>query len=425
MAVEDDDASSYCSRKETFEKFHQLVDDLGERRGERRRYTNRLDWEDHVEGLRTQRKGFQQRYHMSEDSFNKLVDLLRPIIAKDEKQSMRSTQGVPPITPEMTVGAGLRYLGGDLIYSIGDSFNCSESAIQREVDRFLQAVDEKLEIRVPESPAELKKAADDWNDLSGASDVYYGMMGAIDGWLCCTNKPAVNEVDSVTDYFSGHYMRFGLNVQAICDANLRFIYFGVAAPGRTNDNKGFRRCEKLCRWMDTLPEGHFLIGDNAYTLSDKMLVPFSGVAARRENNRTYNFYLSQLRIRIEMAFGRLTTKWRIFRRNLDCSLEKNSLIILAAGKLHNFVIENDMLNFSEEDLGETDIAVFGVERLDEADYNSIGIDSTNRGYCPFIGSVEKEISSDNRRNEIVGELIARDMTRPEHNRRRNRLYDAG
>ena len=75
---------------------------------------------------------------MSEDSFNKLVDLLRPMIAIDQRQSMRSTQGAYPITPEITVGAGLRYLGGGAIHMIGDSFNCSESSIQRHVDSFLR-----------------------------------------------------------------------------------------------------------------------------------------------------------------------------------------------------------------------------------------------------------------------------------------------
>ena len=61
-----------------------------------------------------------------------------------------------------------------------------------------------------------------------------------------------------------------------------------------------------------MPDDFFLVGDNAYPLSDKLLIPFSGATKHRTYCRTYNFYLSQLRIRIEMAFGRLSTKWRIF-----------------------------------------------------------------------------------------------------------------
>ena len=56
-----------------------------------------------------------------------------------------------------------------------------------------------------------------------------------------------------------------------------------------------------------------------------------------------------------MVFGRLTTKWRIFQRNLDLSLEKNSLICEIAAKLHNYFIDNDNIVLGEtkamKDLG--------------------------------------------------------------------------
>ena len=57
-----------------------------------------------------------------------------------------------------------------------------------------------------------------------------------------------------------------------------------------------------------------------------------------EDQRTYNFFLSQMRIMIECAFGRLTTKWRVFRRDLDYDMPKNAKICAVAAKLHNFVI---------------------------------------------------------------------------------------
>ena len=47
-------------------------------------------------------------------------------------------------------------------------------------------------------------------------------------------------------------------------------------------------------------------------LSNRMLIPFSVTSRRDDVNMVYNFYLSKLRIRIKMAFGQLTTKWKIF-----------------------------------------------------------------------------------------------------------------
>jgi hypothetical protein len=190
---------------------------------------------------------------------------------------------------------------------------------------------------------QLKRVSAEWSSRSSSFQILDGFLGAIDGWLCCMNKPS--DVDNPGDYFSGHYQRFGLNVQAVCDANLIFIYVSVAAPGKTNDQRAFNRLTKFITWLKELPQEYFLGGDNAYPLLINLLIPFSGSEAHDPHKRSFNFLLSQLRIRIEMAFGHLTTKWRIFRRNLDLSTEMNSQIVEVAMRLHNFVIRSDGLNF--------------------------------------------------------------------------------
>ena len=124
--------------------------------------------------------------------------------------------------------------------------------------------------------------------------------------------PIKSTVHSSVDYYSGRYQRYGINIQAVCNSKLRFIYFGVVAPGKTNNLRASNCCEKLQQWIQSLLEDYFLVGDNAYTLANNLLIPFNRAAKHKTYNRTYNFYLSQLHIYIEMAFGRLTTKWRIF-----------------------------------------------------------------------------------------------------------------
>lgn len=140
------------------------------------------------------------------------------------------------------------------------------------------------------------------------------------------------------DYFSGHYQCYGLNCQGMCDPDLVFMYFAVAGPGKTNDIRALSRLLELRQWFDLLPEPYFCSADAAYPLSRKILTPFGGADANEEFRRTYNYYLCQLRIRIEMAFGRLTTKWRRLRMTLNCNVEKNAQIIRVCVKLHNFVI---------------------------------------------------------------------------------------
>lgn len=228
---------------------------------------------------------------------------------------MNSTSGNTPIFPELVCAIGLRFLGGEPVKSLEDIFGVDDSSVPRVIDKFFSAVRacEEIAIKLPQNDAEREELARGFSSISGADGLFHGCVGAIDGWLCSTIQPIDRDIHNKRDYFSGHYQCFGLNIQAICDHKLRFIYFAVAAPGKTGDSRALMKCVKLKRWMDQhLRDGpFFFVGDNAYVLCDELLIPFSGNNLT-ESQRTFNFFLSQQRIRIEMAFGRLSTKWRIF-----------------------------------------------------------------------------------------------------------------
>ena len=129
-------------------------------------------------------------------------------------------------------------------------------------------------------------------------------MGALDGFFQPTKAPTKKECPgNATEYYSGHYESYGLNCQVACDANLRFFFFGVAGPGKTNDNVAFPWCVELYAMIMALPSGLYFLGDAAYDLCETLLVPFIGSQRSNADNDAFNLYLSQLRIRIEMDFG--------------------------------------------------------------------------------------------------------------------------
>ena len=101
---------------------------------------------------------------------------------------MQSTGGNSPITPEMTLAVGLRFLGGEYQKSLADIFGISISSTQRVVNNFLDAVHKKLAISIPKTTVELSRCAQEWDKLSGANHLFYGVVGAIDGWLACTEN---------------------------------------------------------------------------------------------------------------------------------------------------------------------------------------------------------------------------------------------
>ena len=348
LAMEDDEEDEFLFVRMAFEQNRK-------RRHWKWKHT-RIDWVDHL-AKEHHTGNFNSRYHMDVGKFNILVSRLRPWITVDFRKSMNSTSGNIPIYPELVVATGLRYLGGELWKSLEDMIGMSYSSVKRVVDMFFDAVDvhESFDIRLPalDDPEdlELRRVASGFKDKSSSEGLFDGVVGAIDGWLCCTNSPIDRDITNKRSYFSGHYKRFGLNVQAMCDSELRFTYFAVCAPGGTNDARAVRRCTTLQKWLQDLQgSGFFIVGDNAYVLSNELLIPFSGTM--NETQRTYNFFLSQLRIRIELAFGRLVTKWRIFHRDLEFGMERNSKICLIAAKLHNFVINETL---QEEGLREESV----------------------------------------------------------------------
>jgi DDE superfamily endonuclease len=98
---------------------------------------------------------------------------------------------------------------------------------------------------------ELQSLFDAWTEKSSADEVFHGAVLMMDGFLSPRTTPTCS---NPADYYSGHKKLHGLNAQALCDHNLCFRYVCVAAPGKTNDIRAFRRCPKLQQWLETLPE---------------------------------------------------------------------------------------------------------------------------------------------------------------------------
>jgi hypothetical protein len=108
-----------------------------------------------------------------------------------------------------------------------------------------------------------------------------------------------SEADSIVSkvgirkFFCGRKNKFGLNCQAICDANGKFLDISMMYPGATLDVLAF---ESSTIYSDLangiLAPGLCLFGDNAYINSRFMATPFSGVSGGTKD--AYNFYHSQL-----------------------------------------------------------------------------------------------------------------------------------
>jgi hypothetical protein len=95
----------------------------------------------------------------------------------------------------------------------------------------------------------------------------------------------------------------------------------------------------------------------------------------------FNYFASQCRIRIEMAFGMMTQKWRILLRPLLQKFENVRLFALTIARLHNFCID---------------------QRLSERGWNPAS-------RCAALGVRAQEISDGNERSDGFITQHAADM----------------
>jgi hypothetical protein len=95
--------------------------------------------------------------------------------------------------------------------------------------------------------------------------------------------------------------------------------------------------------VKNLPGLYCVIADCAYTATEKLVPIFRGDMARIPRNDVFNFYASQLRIRIEMAFGLMVQKWGILSRPLRIKIRKVKKLIIAVARLHNYCINRRLL----------------------------------------------------------------------------------
>lgn len=149
-------------------------------------------------------------------------------------------------------------------------------------------------------------------------------------------------------------MHNSIVLMAVCDAHYNFTSVDVGAEGRNSDSGVFNMShmgraiaddiivyppdEKL---SDSRPAllPYFLVGDEAFSLSRKLMRPFPSRSAGNlpREKAVFNYRLSRARRCIENAFGIMASRWRIFYKPINACESTVNAITLACVALHNFL----------------------------------------------------------------------------------------
>eukprot|EP00918_Siedleckia_nematoides_P067898 GHVU01147741.1.p1 GENE.GHVU01147741.1~~GHVU01147741.1.p1 ORF type:complete len:304 (-),score=20.22 GHVU01147741.1:1132-2043(-) len=240
------------------------------------------------------------------------------------------------------VACALRHLAGGSHHDIRRSFEMSKSYYYRCVWKVLDAIneDELLAVRFPDTREEREFMARGFKN-STHTGLFARCIGCIDGMLCPIRVPGMREVNRVSSFYSGHYQRFGINLQACCDFNAKVTAFTVNCAGGTNDSLAFAKWGLTRLLRETaVPDHLYVLADNGYPQVRYTLTPFNALeTGGRPDRIRYNEYLAEVRSTIERTFGLLVGKWRILKHPLATKFSNHEYIIEACIRLHNYCIE--------------------------------------------------------------------------------------
>jgi DDE superfamily endonuclease len=164
---------------------------------------------------------------------------------------------------------------------ICDLLGIGRSSFYATLDKTLFAIIncEALQLQFPSTVEQCVTLASGFEDISFRSAIV-NCVRAVDGFILPIRTPSAKVVGNVKAYFSGHYKRMAINIQAACDSHCRFLYFQLCAPGSTGDGVALKASEEnggsLFDAIEAIPGLYVVITDTAYPPSEHC-VPLYGI----------------------------------------------------------------------------------------------------------------------------------------------------
>jgi hypothetical protein len=231
---------------------------------------------------------------MSWKSFKKLNRQISPEIITKEN--------VPngPIPSGIRLAVALRYFAGGSMLDIMISHGISRSECYLSIWLIVNAINSNpdFDMVFPRSHAAQKEIARGFQSKSECG--FNNCAGCVDGILIWLEKPNSTFCEEAGveagKFFCGRKHKFGLNMQATCDARRRFIDVSIRNPASASDFLSFATSGLYSKLAEAgfMAPGLTLYGDNAYVNSQTMTSPFPNVGAGYKDD--FNFYQSQVRI---------------------------------------------------------------------------------------------------------------------------------
>lgn len=230
---------------------------------------------------------FRRAFRMSFQCFKKLYNIVKEELEWEVDLSEALNEEAVPnglIANTVRLAAALRFFAGGAIYDIQAIFGISYSAVLESIECVVAAVNscKCLDIKFPTSHDAQRTIADKFKKKSRVG--FDCCVGCIDGMLIWTHKPTKSDCKEMkigsAKFWCGRKNKYGMNLQAVCDSDKRFLYIGIQYGASASDLLAFNVSDLKAKLEKEgfLAPGLCLLGDNAYINAFFMATPYPNVS---------------------------------------------------------------------------------------------------------------------------------------------------
>ncbi|KAJ8936089.1 hypothetical protein NQ314_012498 [Rhamnusium bicolor] len=284
---------------------------------------------------------FVKLYCLTKEAASNLIDTLQP--------HMQVPSRLSDLSRERKVLTALRFFGSGS-YQSDIGYHINHAVSQASVSKCIEEVSRALNlpgifnryVHLPENNQELTRVRNSFYEKHN----FPGVAGCVDCTHIAIYPPHINHDmynEAIYVNWKGYH---SINVQLMCDVNLKTLNVNARFPGSTNDSFIWNNSNALEYMRNIHRNGHtsfYLLGDSGYALRPWMMIPVPDAAPGSPEKR-FNERHRSIRSTIGICNGVLKLRFRCLlkHRTLHYKPEKCSYIINACTVLHNICIDHNI-----------------------------------------------------------------------------------
>lgn len=227
------------------------------------------------------------------------------------------------------------YATGSFLQLIGDYIHVHKSTISRIIQRVTHKISllSRRYIKMPSTNEELLATKQGFYNICGFPRV----VGVVD----CTHIKIQSPGGRQAELYRNRKGYFSINVQAICNSNLKLMHLISRWPGSVHDSTIFNDSPLPVEFRIGRYGNGYLLGDSGYPCKRFLLTPVNATNASEE---AYNRAHITTRNTVERLFGVLKRRFPCLQNGMRLKLNTTIKVIVACGVLHNICKEqNDII----------------------------------------------------------------------------------